>query len=100
MKTKPFIFTFFLLELILFSLVSIESSKDENQFDVIEESKTKIGIDGWRDWIGWGRGEGKQNKSERNKRSRFFGGGWRTWGRYKGLGGGSGNKNGGHKGSP
>ncbi|CAJ2637972.1 unnamed protein product [Trifolium pratense] len=106
MKTKSLIFTLFLWELILFSVVSIESSKDENQFGVIEESKTKIGIDGWRDWgnwIGWGRGgdkEGKQNGSERDKRSRYSGGGWRTWGHYKGLRGGSGSKNGGPRGNP
>ncbi|KAK2450075.1 hypothetical protein QL285_009214 [Trifolium repens] len=46
MKTKTLIFMLFLCAQILISVVTIELSKDEKQFGVREESKTKIGING------------------------------------------------------
>ncbi|XP_058727825.1 uncharacterized protein LOC131599518 [Vicia villosa] len=42
---------------ILIIIVTIDSSKDENQFDAIEESKTKIGMIGWGGWKVMGRRE-------------------------------------------
>ncbi|XP_045791508.1 uncharacterized protein LOC123886218 [Trifolium pratense] len=80
MKTKAFIFIFFLCSLIFISIVTIEPSKDEIQrkyinyskhncfssliimVGAIEEFKTKAGIDHrWRPWGGgWvKRGNGK-----------------------------------------
>ncbi|KAI5445835.1 hypothetical protein KIW84_013898 [Lathyrus oleraceus] len=100
MKINSFILTFFLITLIFTTVVAIEPSKNWNKFDTIKESNMKIGIDGWSDWgswIGWGDKAGEmgkdeprkdeQSKSENRKelRSRFSGGGWRTWGRYGGI---------------
>nr|QAX32791.1 glycine-rich protein [Ononis spinosa] len=63
MKTnKPSIFMIFLCALVLVSVVAIEPSKDENQFGVQEESKTRNGIDSWRDWGGWSWGIDKEKR--------------------------------------
>ncbi|CAL5187008.1 unnamed protein product [Lathyrus oleraceus] len=56
MKTKICISVLFVCALIIISIVSIESSKDEKQLDTTTtELKTKIGIhvyayDPWRNW--------------------------------------------------
>ncbi|CAI8589881.1 unnamed protein product [Vicia faba] len=68
-KTKSFILIFFLCAQILF-VITIESSKDGNQYGAIEESKRKIGMGGWGGWKVMGRrkndngGEKEDGKGE------------------------------------
>ncbi|XP_058727467.1 uncharacterized protein LOC131598916 [Vicia villosa] len=47
--------------------MAIEPSKDEDQFGAIEESKIKIGIDGWRNWGGWSSIGRRRNNGGENK---------------------------------
>ncbi|XP_058769079.1 uncharacterized protein LOC131642933 [Vicia villosa] len=55
--TKTNYFIFLCCVQILIIIVTIESSKDENQFGAIEETKRKIGMIGWGGWKVMGRRE-------------------------------------------
>ncbi|CAL5184574.1 unnamed protein product [Lathyrus oleraceus] len=64
-KIKHFIFLYFCCAQILIILITIESFKEENQIDAIEEFKTKIGIVGWGGWKVMGRtrnGDGREKE--------------------------------------
>ncbi|XP_039686576.1 uncharacterized protein DDB_G0290685 isoform X3 [Medicago truncatula] len=91
MKIKHFFFMFFLCLLLFISTRAIQTSKDGNQIGVTKESKTKIGIDSWRDWGGsfWGYGEenngggeeeGGQDGVTRESKTKIGTDGWRDWG--------------------
>ncbi|CAL5187163.1 unnamed protein product [Lathyrus oleraceus] len=87
MKIKLLIFMFFLCAIIFISTVAVETLK----VDAIEESKTKIGMDSWRDWGGsfWGdeevdNGEGDKDgghgSGEKGKKPKSGKDDWRDWG--------------------
>ncbi|CAI8595375.1 unnamed protein product [Vicia faba] len=107
MKIKFLVFMFFLCTLILISTVEVETFK----VGAIEETKTKYGIDSWRDWGGsfwgdeevdtgggdkdggYGRGE-KGKKESKNGKDDWRDWGGSFWGDEEGNGGERGKKGG------
>ncbi|CAI8586423.1 unnamed protein product [Vicia faba] len=78
MKTKSFVFAFFLCALIFISVVAIESSKeDEKQPGAFENSKIKLGVNHDRR-LREGRHGGKLQKRHSSEDLQFWinGGGW------------------------
>ncbi|KEH38334.1 Nodule-specific Glycine Rich Peptide [Medicago truncatula] len=67
MKIKHFFFMFFLCLLLFISTRAIQTSKDGNQIGVAKVSKTKVGIDGWRDWGGSFWEDGQENNGGSDK---------------------------------